>query len=342
MAHSETVRHADAAYEPRAGSGLDELTAVIVDWNLPEHAMRCACALIEDGLPSGRIVVVENGPSDDNWSRISVELSSCVLVRTDANVSFAKANNIGTRVLPGRAYLLVNNDAFVHRAGSLAQLVKALDRQGIGIAVPRLLNADLTLQPTVAPFTTPVAALVRASGLSRFVPDRWQPRLSTHWSHASSREVEAAIGAVMLVDGQAWERLGGLQETSFMYAEDLDLCWRARKQGWKTWFVAEAEFVHLGGTSSSTRWSGRERAERIARAEGEMIRRQLPPLKATAALAFMRLGLMVRLAYFSLARKPTPAATCRGSLEGLRRAPLGGPVEELTSVPAVQVVRPRR
>jgi hypothetical protein len=74
--------------------------------------------------------------------------------------------------------------------------------------------------------------------------------VGTHWSHSSSREIEAATGAVMLVAGRVWERLGGLREDSFMYAEDLDLCWRAREAGWTTWFVAESEFVHLGGTSS--------------------------------------------------------------------------------------------
>jgi N-acetylglucosaminyl-diphospho-decaprenol L-rhamnosyltransferase len=128
--------------------------------------------------------------------------------------------------------------------------VRALDHPGVGIAVPRLLSSDGSLQPSVAPFTTPFVALIRASGLSRAVPDRWQPRVGTHWSHSSSREIEAATGAVMLVAGRVWERLGGLREDSFMYAEDLDLCWRAREAGWTTWFVAESEFVHLGGTSS--------------------------------------------------------------------------------------------
>jgi N-acetylglucosaminyl-diphospho-decaprenol L-rhamnosyltransferase len=319
----------------------DALTTVVVDWNLPDYTVRCVESLVADGVAASRIVVVENGPTAENWSRISAELSRCVLVRIDANVGFAKANNIGARILPAQAYLLVNNDAFVHRAGSVSALLKALERPGIGIAVPRLLNADLTLQPSVAPFTTPVPALVRASGLSRFVPDRWQPRLSTHWSHARSREIEAAIGAVMLVDARAWERLGGLRESSFMYAEDLDLCWRAREAGWKNWFSGDAEFVHLGGASSDLRWSNRERSGRIARAEASMIREHLPPAKAAAALTFMRLGLAARVVWFSLVRNAPAAASCRGFLEGLGRARVEDQVGEVLAGPAIEVVQPR-
>lgn len=315
---------------------------VIVDWNLPDYTVRSVKALQADGVPADRIVVVENGPTDENWSSVTSALAGCVLVRVRQNLGFARANNIGARVLPGQAYLLVNNDAFVHRPGSVPALLAALGHSDIGIAVPRLLNADLSLQPSVAPLTTPLPALVRASGLSRLAPDRWQPRLSTHWSHSSSREVQAAIGPVMLVGAAVWDALDGLSETSFMYAEDLDLCWRARKRGWKTWFVGEAEFVHLGGTSSDRRWSTQERAERVGRAEAEMIRTHLGPVRAGAALGTMRLGLGARVVYFSLTRNQEAAASCRGSLAGLGRSQLAATAPEELHTPEIEVVRPGR
>jgi len=319
---------------------LESLTVVIVDWNLPDYTVRSVKALQADGVPAGRIVVVENGPTEENWSSVTSALPGCVLVRVQQNLGFARANNIGARVLPGQAYLLVNNDAFVHRPGSVSALLAALARSDIGIAVPRLLNADLSLQPSVAPLTTPLPALVRASGLSRLAPDRWQPRLSTHWSHSSSREVEAATGPVMLVDGAVWDALGGLSETSFMYAEDLDLCWRAQQRGWKTWFVGEAEFVHLGGTSSDRRWNTQERAERVGRAEAEMVRTHLGPLRAGAALGTMRLGLGARVGYFTLARNEQAAASCRGSLAGLRRSHRAVSAPEELRTTEIEVVRP--
>jgi N-acetylglucosaminyl-diphospho-decaprenol L-rhamnosyltransferase len=323
----------------RADLGLGDLTAVVVDWNFPEHTIRCVRALSADGIPPGRIVVVVNGPTDSTWATISSELRSSVLVRVGANVGFAAANNIGARALPGRAYLLVNNDAFVHRPGSVGKLVKELDRPGVGVVVPRLLNTDLSLQPSVVPFTVPLVALARASGLSRLVPNRWQPHVSTHWDHASSREIEAAIGPVMLVDGHLWTQLAGLHEAAFMYAEDLDLCWRARARGWKTWFAGDAEFIHVGGASSGRRWSSRERSELVARAEAAMIRGHLSPPQAALTLAFMRLGLAARVGCFGLMRKTEAAASCRGSLEGLRQAPVAR-LDAAGHVPSVEVVRP--
>lgn len=321
-------------------TSLDELTAVVVDWNLPDHTIRSVQALLADGVPPQRVVVVENEPTDENWSRVAAALGDSVLVRIGSNIGFARANNVGARTLPGTAYLLVNNDAFVHRPGSVASLVEAIRRPSVGIAVPRLLNEDLSLQPSVAPFTTPLPALVRASGVSRFVPDGWQPRLSTHWSHSSSREVEAAIGAVMLVDGPAWDELGGLSEASFMYAEDLDLCWRARERGWKTWFVDTAEFVHLGGASSDRRWATRERSERIGRAEAEMIRDHLPPARAALTIGLMRSGLAARVACFSVARNRAAAASCRGSLEGLGRKRVEQRSAPAAPEPEIEIVRP--
>lgn len=95
--------------------GPDDLDGVAdcgrVDWNLPDHTARCVAALKRDGVPASRIVLVENGRTARTWSRVSTELGDCVLVRIDVNVGFARANNIGARALPGKAYILVNNDA---------------------------------------------------------------------------------------------------------------------------------------------------------------------------------------------------------------------------------------
>ena len=63
--------------------------------------------------------------------------------------------------------------------------------------MPRLRTPDLTLQPSVVPLPAPLAEIVRASGLSRLVPDRWQPLLATHWGHGRSRAIQAADGAVL-------------------------------------------------------------------------------------------------------------------------------------------------
>jgi N-acetylglucosaminyl-diphospho-decaprenol L-rhamnosyltransferase len=331
---------ADPSQEASARLSAIDLTAVVVDWNLPDHTIRCVRALVEDGIPAGRVVVVENAPTEQTWQRVSAELADSVLIRLEQNVGYGSAANIGTRALEGRAYLVANNDAFVHRRGTIGRMVDALARDEVGIVVPRLLNADLSLQRTVLPFSTPLPALVRASGLSRFVPNRWQPRVSTHWDHSSSQEIETAVGAVLLVDGRLWEQLAGFEQSAFMYAEEFDLCWRARELGRKTWFESDAEFVHLGGASTDRRWSDSERSAEVASSEAAMIRRHLSPARATLTLALMRVGVAARAVCFAAVGESEAAESYRGFLAGLGQT-RGLGIEPPAPSPSIEILRPR-
>jgi N-acetylglucosaminyl-diphospho-decaprenol L-rhamnosyltransferase len=299
-----------------ARPGLDSLTVVVPNWETPDYTIQSVTAILSEGVRDDRVVVVDNGSNDDSAERFERELPKCRVLRLEQNVGFARAANAGAAELVAGAYLIVNNDAFVHRPGSVERMLGALADARVGIVVPRLLNPDQTLQPTVKPLDTPAVALVRASGLSRFVPNRWQPRWSTHWDHGSSREIAAADGAVILVRGPTWEELGGFDERSYMYAEDTDLCWQARERGWKVWFEAGAEFVHLGNATASRRWSNPERAERWSRSEAHLVRERLSPLAGALSILFTAVGLGARAVLFRLLRQPGRAATLRAQLRG--------------------------
>jgi GT2 family glycosyltransferase len=298
--------------------GLGDVTAVVLNWRTPDHAIRAARALAEDGLPPNRIVVVDNASGDGSVERFGGEIPGSLVLALPENLGFARANNAGAAALPGQAFLFVNSDAFVQRAGSVGRLVEAVAQDDVGIAVPRLLNADLTLQPSVVPTSSPLPELVRASGLSRFVPNHLQPSLGTHWNHSRSRDVQAATGAVLAVAEDAWRALGGFAEARFMYAEDLDLCWRVRELGWKVRFVAEADFVHLGGESTGRRWSDPERAERVGRAEAAMIREHLPAVGASVTIGLMAAGVGGRALVYRALGNRAAAETMRGWWRGYR------------------------
>jgi GT2 family glycosyltransferase len=265
------------------------LTAVVLNWRTADLAERAAGALIGDGVPADRVVVVDNGSGDGSAERLTAALPHSVVLPLARNVGFARANNEAAARLPGDAYLFVNSDAFVHDHGSVTRM---LERAGTAaLVVPRLLNEDLTLQGNVVPRTTVAVELVRASGASRLVGS---PRWSTHWDHATARPVDAAIAAVVLVRADAWTDLRGFDERRFMYAEDLDLFWRARERGWPIWFEPRATFVHLGGASAGRRWSSPERAARVAAAEADMIRAHRPAASALTTLGVMAAGTAVR------------------------------------------------
>lgn len=294
----------------------ESLTVVICNWGTPDLTIRSAKAVLADGVPAERVVVVDNGSEDDSYVRFQAELAGCVLARLDENIGFARASNLGAGQLPGDAYLFVNNDAFVERPGSIEALLATLDDEQVGVAAPRILNPDLTLQSTVVPISSPLVELVRASGVSRFLPNAVQPSLSTHWDHAEAREIQAVNGAVLLVRGETWEQLGGFSERAYMYAEDLDLCWRARLRGWKVWFTPESEFVHLGNVASGRHWSSPQRAEMIGRSEADMIRMHRSRPSAALTVGVIAAGLAARWLVFTATGRRKAAASLRGGLRG--------------------------
>jgi N-acetylglucosaminyl-diphospho-decaprenol L-rhamnosyltransferase len=295
---------------------LARLTVVIANWGTPDLTIRSATAVIGDGVPAERVVVVDNGSEDDSYARFQAALGSCKLVRLEENIGFARASNLGARTLPGDAYLFVNNDAFVEKPDSIGALLACLADERIGVVAPRVLNPDLTLQPTVVPTSSPLVELVRASGVSRLLPNRMQPSWSTHWDHGEAREIQAVNGAVLLVRGRTWDELGGFEEHAYMYAEDLDLCWRARSRGWKVWFASDSEFVHLGNVASGRHWSNPQRAAMVGRAEAEMIRRHASRPSAAVTVGLISAGLAARWLVYTLTRNREAAASLRGGLRG--------------------------
>jgi N-acetylglucosaminyl-diphospho-decaprenol L-rhamnosyltransferase len=303
-------------------TSMDRLTVVVLNWETPDLTLRCVRALLDDGVPANRIVVVDNGSTDGSHERFHREIADCVLLPLSENVGYARAANAGASKLPGDAYLVMNNDAFVHRPGSVRALLAALADPSVGIVVPRLLNEDLSLQRTVRPLPTPGVSVLRAVGLGRLVPNRWQPCWSHHWDHRESRAVEAADGAVFLVRANTWEQLGGYNEARRMYGEDSDLCWRTGRLGWRIWFCAESEFVHLGNATGSRRWTDPQRARMIGREESKLLFEQLSRPGAAVAIGATSVYHTWRAAVFALRGDRTAAAATRAAraayIEGLR------------------------
>ncbi len=299
------------------GSVPHDLTVVVLNWGTPEMTIRCVGALLDDGVPANRVVVVDNGSDDDSYERFETELPDCVLVHLLENIGFARAANAGARALEGKAYLFVNNDAFVHKKGSISALARELRRDSVGVVLPRILNEDLTTQPTVGPAYTPGVALVTTSGLSRFIPNRWQPRWSTHWDHSESRAIISAAGVVTIVHSEAWQTLGGFHEGS-TGAEEVDLFRRARACGWRIWFTTDAEFVHLGSATIGRHFGVAKRAELYGYSEAAEIRRNLPGVSARLTLSSIEIGLAVRSIIFTALGWHERAAVVRGSLRGYR------------------------
>jgi len=216
------------------------LSIVIPTFNTAAMTLAC-CRAAMAAAPEAEIVVVDDASSDGTAALLRAELPELMVVRLDENRRFAGAANVGLAMSSGRILLLLNSDATLD-ARSVQALLDAFDADpGLGIAGARLLNADGTPQWSGGPLPTLPWLLVMVTGAARFLPRR---RKSD-----GSAPVAWVSGAAMAIRREAWEAAGPLRESYRFYAQDLELCARAGKAGWRVRIVEEARVVHAGGAT---------------------------------------------------------------------------------------------
>jgi GT2 family glycosyltransferase len=220
---------------------MPEVSIIIVSWNAREYLIGCLMSLYEEDLPWAEIIVVDNGSSDGSPEAVEELFPEVRLIRSDENLGFAKANNIGIVASAGRYVCLINSDVVV-LGGCLEVLKDQMDSDpSAGLVCPRVLNPDMTLQKTCRRFPSIKGSLLSAIGLDS----------RNYMRHDSVMEAEAVSGCFMLVRRAAIDQAGLLDERFFFYAEDKDWCRRIRNSGWKIIYFPEAKAVHYGGSSSS-------------------------------------------------------------------------------------------
>jgi hypothetical protein len=126
------------------------------------------------------------------------------------------------------------------------------DHPEAGIVGPRLLNPDGSLQRSCFPFPSPMRPPLQTDPIGRLVgrvPGLGEWSFAT-WSHDRVRVVPWVTGAALVIRRRAFDDVGGFDESFFMYAEEIDLCYRAKQRGWETHFAPVADVEHSGGCST--------------------------------------------------------------------------------------------
>jgi len=232
---------------------MPDVSIIIASWNAKEYVIDCLDSLLESEHGySQEIIVVDNASSDGSDEMIEKKFPQVKLIRNERNLGFAKANNIGMSASSGQYVCVMNSDVTVLN-NCIKKLMNFMDQNPkVGMAGPKILNPDGTLQPSCRHFPTIWNNLCQSLGLNRLFPRSafFSDWLMDYWAHDRLGSVDALSGCFWMVRRKAIENVGMLDEDFFIYGEDIDWCRRFHISGWDVVFYPDAEAVHYGGASS--------------------------------------------------------------------------------------------
>jgi N-acetylglucosaminyl-diphospho-decaprenol L-rhamnosyltransferase len=238
------------------------LAVVIVNYRTAGLVVDCLRSLAPQvaEIPGTQVVVVDNASGDGSADEIGRVLSeegfsgSSSLLALDHNGGFSAGNNAALRRLlkerqPPGFFLLLNPDTIVRRGALAALLDAALALPRAGIVGSSLEGPDGTPQPSTFRFPSVLGEFESAIRLG--LVTRLLSRSVVVLPRPASRsKVDWVCGASMLVRREIFDEVGLLDEGFFLFCEETDLCLRAARHGWETWFEPGSRVVHLAGQST--------------------------------------------------------------------------------------------
>lgn len=202
---------------------------------------------LSEYLPeNSEVIIVDNHSTDDTVPIIEnfrQTHKKIVLIKNEQNYGFSVGNNLAAQKARGGFLLILNPDIKITK-GSLESLLNYLEtREDIGIIAPKLIMEGGKVQPSVRKLPTLWGVIAeyylgRKQEYDEYVPESKDPV-----------EVEAVYGAAMLMRSSVFQEAGGFDEKYFVYYEDLDLCRRIKKRGYKVVYYPGVPFLHAVGGS---------------------------------------------------------------------------------------------
>ena len=242
-----------------------DLGIVIVNWNTKDLLRRCLQTVTAStGDVTYDVIVVDNASSDGSPDMVRDEFPQVMLMTSDTNGGFSYGNNLGLRALgfsddggaspkAPRYALLLNPDTEVP-PNALCEMVAYMDvHPQMGAAGPKLVLPDGSLDLACRrSFPTPMVALYRFSGLAKLFPN--SPRFArynmTYVDENIELEVDCVVGAYMQIRREAIAQVGLLDETFFMYGEDIDWAFRIKQAGWTIFYNPAVTVKHVKRAAS--------------------------------------------------------------------------------------------
>ena len=229
-----------------------ELSIIIVNFNTKELLKKCLDSIVKSKLDFNfEIIVVDNGSTDGSVEYLKAQQLEAKrkfphlkfkIIENQSNLGFGKANNQAFKKAQGEFILLLNSDTEVINGGIEKLLNFMKENKEVDIAGGELLEKDGPPQPSCGPFySLPVLFLMLFLKGDKLRLTRWSPQ--------KTRQVDWVSGACLMAKRRVFERFS-FDEEIFMYMDEIEFLYRAKKGGFKVFFYPEAKFFHLGSGSS--------------------------------------------------------------------------------------------
>ena len=287
------------------------VSVIIATWNAADVLGACLDSVLAQEVPGGfETIVVDNASTDDTASLLGRYDGRIRVITNDHNAAYAGANNLAAREARGEVLFFLNSDTELRGPGVLERVAAAATAEGVGLAGPRLVNPDDTLQPSCAAYPTVARMLLVGVGLHRVLPDRVLARVTPQfWTHSQPLDTDWLMGAALAVRADVFARLGGFWPT--LYSEETDLAYRARRQGLLVRFESRATVMHIGNHSHAKRITDTQRAKQMACAEMEFLEAHYRPARRVAIRAIGVLSYGMRSIAHALLGRTARAAVYR-------------------------------
>jgi hypothetical protein len=254
-----------------------DVSILIVSYNTREMTIECIESIFaETQSHSFEVILIDNDSQDGSADAIAEQCPKVKLIRSKENLGFARANNVASEQSTGKRTLLLNPDTvIVERA--IDKLLDFADE-----------NPDCLMWGGRHMFRdgsknkyncwsdyTVWTVFCSCTGLSKFFPKSsiFNPRPYPAYDRMSIKEVDIITGCFLLLDTNLWDELEGFDSDFFLFAEEADLCVRARKAGARPTLTPDALIMHDGGGSSPIR--SEDRRIMLIKAERQYHRKHL-------------------------------------------------------------------
>lgn len=238
-----------------------ELAVIIVNYNTEKLTEDCLLSVFKADQPKGgtQVIVVDNASKDGSLKMLKAMEkvhSNMTVIKNSDNLGFARANNIGVAASDAKYLLFLNSDTVVKRYSLVKPHKYLKTHPKVGAITIRLYLKDGSIDyDNHRGFPTPWAAITKFSGLAKLFPNS----LFLNSYHLGFKKLDkihqipVAAGSFLMMPTQLFQKIGMWDETYFFYGEDIDLCYRINKAGYKIVYYPKVSTLHLRGASSGLR-----------------------------------------------------------------------------------------